>query len=123
MLEDLWNRFKSAGYTGSISSRSLSGMEGVHFTEKSDSGEDDSFIHEAVYGMDPDYTAVCIIRTGFNGDKGSLPVIDVDGWQDAAKAAEALDSAILNGLGHTKSFVITGSGAVVRFGYAGDDLF
>ena len=98
-------------------------MEGIHFTEKSDSGEDDSFIHEAVYGMDPDYTAACIIRTGFTGDKGSLPVIDVDGWQDAAKAAEALDSAILNGLGHTKSFVIKGSGAVVRFGYAGDDLF
>jgi len=123
MLEDLWNRFKSAGYTGSISSRSLSGMEGIHFTEKSDSGEDDSFIHEAVYGMDPDYTAVCIIRTGFTGDKGSLPVIDVDDWKDATKAAEALDSAILNGLGHTKSFVIKGSGAVVRFGYAGDDLF
>ena len=123
MLEDLWNRFKSAGYTGSISSRSLSGMEGIHFTEKSDSGEDDSFIHEAVYGIDPDYTAVCIIRTGFTGDKGSLPVIDVDDWQDATKAAEALDSAILNGLGHTKSFVIKGSGAVVRFGYAGDDLF
>jgi len=123
MLEDLWNRFKSAGYTGSISSRSLSGMEGIHFTEKSDSGEDDSFIHEAVYGIDPDYTAVCIIRTGFTGDKGSLPVIDVDDWKDATKAAEALDSAILNGLGHTKSFVIKGSGAVVRFGYAGDDLF
>lgn len=122
MLEDLWNRFKAAGYTGSVSSRSLSGMDGIHFTEKSDSGEDDSFIHEAVYGMDPDYTAVCIVRTGFTGDKGSLPVIDVDGWQDATKAAEALDKAILEGLAHKKAFVIKGSGAVVKFGYEGDTI-
>lgn len=124
MLEDLWNRFKAAGYTGSISSRSLSGMEGIHFSEKSDSDEDDSFIHEAVYGMDPDFVAVCIIRSGFAGDKGSLPVIDVGGWQsDKACASDALDNAVLNGLGHTKSFVIKGSGAVVRFGYSGDELF
>ena len=33
MLEDLWNRFKGAGYTGSIYSRSLSVMEGINFSE------------------------------------------------------------------------------------------
>ena len=123
MLEDLWNRFKGAGYTGSISSRSLSGMEGIHFTEKSDSGEDDSFIHEAIYGMDPDYVAACIIRSGFTGDRESLPTIDVEGWQsDKEHASESLDKAILEGLAHKKAFVIKGSGAVVKFGYEDDTI-
>ena len=123
MLDELWNRFKDAGYSGSVSAKSHSDMDKPRFTEKSDSGEDDSFIHEAIYEMDPDYMAVCVIRSGFTGDTGSLPVVGIEGWQsDKGRAAEALDNAILEGLGHKKAFVIKGSGAVVKFGYEGDTI-
>lgn len=123
MLDELWNRFKGSGYSGSVSAKSHSDMDKPRFTEKSDSGEDDSFIHEAIYEMDPDYVAACIIRNGFAGDKDSLPVIDVEGWQsDKELASESLDKAILEGLAHKKAFVIKGSGAVVKFGYEGDTI-
>jgi hypothetical protein len=123
MLDELWNRFKGSGYSGSVSTRSGADLDKPRFTEKSDSGEDDSFIHEAIYEMDPDYVAVCIIRSGFTGDKDSLPTIDAEGWQsDKELASESLDKAILEGLAHKKAFVIKGSGAVVKFGYEGDTI-
>ena len=123
MLDELWNRFKESGYSGSVSTRSGADLDKPLFTEKSDSGEDDSFIHEAIYEMDPDYVAVCIIRSGFTGDRDSLPTIDVNGWQsDKEHASKTLDNAILEGLAHKKAFSIKGSGAVVKFGYEGDTL-
>ena len=123
MLDELWNRFKGTDYSGSVSVKSESGDGQIHFALKSDSSDDDSFIHEAIYEMDPDYMAVCVIRSGFTGDTGSLPVVGIEGWQsDKGRAAEALDNAILEGLGHKKAFVIKGSGAVVKFGYEGDTI-
>lgn len=129
MLEDLWNRFKGAGYTGSISSRSLSGMEGIHFTEKSDSGEDDSFIHEAIYGMDPDYRAVAIIKqagtkSAEDWAKETFPdgIIDVSFAGSTEDIQNNLDKAILEGLAHKKVLVVHESRAVVKFAYKPEDL-
>ena len=122
MIDKVWAWFTSQGYEGSVSARNPDSGESFAsgtFTSKGNTPDDDIFIHEAIYEMDPDYVAVCIIRSGFTGDKDSLPTIDVEGWQsDKELAFESLDKAILEGLAHKKAFVIKGSGAVVKFGRA-----
>ena len=112
MLDELWNRFKEAGYSGSISSR---------FAIKSDSEEDDRIIHEAVYDIDPDYVSVCVIKN-YSKDSHDLPVLEPESFSSKESAIKALENAVLEGLGHKKAFVIKGTGTVVRFGYEGDSL-
>lgn len=108
MINEFWFRFKNAGFSGSVS---IKGSQ-----TKSDSLEDDSAIYNAVYEIDPDYTQACIIKGGYNKDKSGLIEISLDGL------AENLDNALLEGLGHEKTFVIKENGIVVRFGYENDDI-
>lgn len=121
MLEDLWARFKEAGYCGSVSVKEVLGKsEHDSFAIKSDFDDDDSFIHEAIYNMDPDYTAICVVKSGYKGETSGLPVVSfgAEGSLSKEDIADALDNAVLEGLGHQKALIIKESGAVVRFGYS-----
>lgn len=117
MIDELWEQFRKANYSGSVSVRKQGEEDQVLFAEKSSSPEDDSMIHEAIYGLDPDYTKVCVITAGFEGDKSALPVVSF-----AGNAAEALDQAVLEGLAHRKALIVKESGAIVKFGYKDDEI-
>jgi len=117
MIDELWKQFQNAKYSGSVSVRKQGEDDQVLFAEKSSSPEDDSMIHESIYNMDPDYTKVCVITAGFEGNKSDLPVVSF-----ASDASEALDQAILEGLAHKKALVVKETGAVVKFGYKDDEI-
>ena len=60
MIDNVWTWFTDLGYKGSVSVRNpdsgnsnASGM----FTSKANTPDDDIFIHEALYEMDPDHQA------------------------------------------------------------------
>ena len=112
MIDKVWSWFTSQGFKGSVSVRntdfreiSASGM----FSSKANTPDDDSFIHEAIYEMDPDYRVVAIIKQA--GTKSAEDCIQTN-----------LDNAILEGLAHRKALIVRESGAVVKFGYKPEDL-
>ena len=79
MIDNVWTWFTDLGYKGSVSVRNpdsgnsnASGM----FTSKANTPDDDIFIHEALYEMDPDYTVVAVIKQA--GDKAARD------WANAA---------------------------------------
>lgn len=132
MIDNVWTWFTELGYKGSVSVRnpdsgnsSASGM----FTSKANTPDDDIFIHEALYEMDPDYTMVAVIKQA--GDKAArdwanetfpdgIEEISFEGRPEDIQ--ERLDAAILGGLAHRKVLMVRESGAVVKFGYKPEDL-
>lgn len=99
------------------------------FTSKANTPDDDIFIHEAIYEMDPDYTVVAVIKQ--IGDKparewatetlaGDIDEISFEGSPEDIQ--ERLDKAILEGLAHRKILMVRESGAIVKFGYKFEDL-
>lgn len=132
MIDKVWSWFTSQGFEGSVSVRntdfreiSASGM----FCSKANTPDDDSFIHEAIYEMDPDYRVVAIIKqagtkSAEDWAKDAFP----DGIHEVSFAGSAddiqtnLDNAILEGLAHRKALIVRESGAVVKFGYKPEDL-
>lgn len=120
MLDELWTCFKERGYYGSVSVRNTSGSSKQStFLLKSDPAKNadesatDFAIFAAIYDMDPEYTAVCIVKKGYKGSFDGFPVISCP----RDKITDALDNAILEGLGHKKAFFFRETGAVVLFGY------
>ncbi|MBR4786034.1 MAG: hypothetical protein IK012_12410 [Fibrobacter sp.] len=132
MIDNVWTWFMNLGYKGSVSERNPdsgdSGAAGM-FTSKANTPDDDIFIHEAIYEMDPDYTVVAVIKQ--IGDKparewatetlaGDIDEISFEGSPEDIQ--ERLDKAILEGLAHRKILMVRESGAIVKFGYKFEDL-
>ena len=119
MIDKVWAWFTSQCYKGSVSVRTPSSGEsnasGI-FTSKANTPDDDIFIHEAIYDMDPDYSVVAVIKqVGDDCDE-----ISFDGSPEKIQAR--LDEAILSGLAHKKILMVRESGAIVKFGYKPEDL-
>ena len=132
MIDKVWAWFTSQSYKGSVSVRNPSSDDsnasGV-FTSKANTPDDDIFIHEAIYEMDPDYSVVAVIKQV--GDKPArdwaneafpdgYDEISFDGSSENIQAR--LDEAILGGLAHKKVLMVRESGAIVKFGYSDKDL-
>lgn len=109
MLEQLWEQFKGAGYSGSISIR-----ESGHIVIKSDSEKEYRNIHEAIYQLDPEYKFVKVIQKGFPPTKEMLCI---SLGMDPIQNRDLLENALMEGLGHQKIFKEANSGAIVQFGY------
>lgn len=132
MIDNVWTWFTDLGYKGSVSVRNpdsgnsnASGM----FTSKANTPDDDIFIHEALYEMDPDYTIVAVIKQA--GNKAArdwaeevfpngIEEISFEGSPEDIQ--DRLDEAILEGLAHRKVLMVRESGAVVKFGYKLEDI-
>lgn len=126
MINELWSKFKKAGFSGAVSLRTTGyDSQKIQFSVKSDSPQDDTAILQAVFGIDPDYTVACIIKDGFKGTKENFPIISFAGiiTGEEQNIADELDKAITEGLAHVKTFVVKESGDVVRFGYVEEDIF
>ena len=132
MIDNVWTWFTDLGYKGSVSVRNPdsgnSNASGI-FTSKANTPDDDIFIHEALYEMDPDYTVVAVIKQA--GDKAARDWANAafpDGIEEISfegrpeDIQERLDAAILGGLAHRKVLMVRESGAVVKFGYKPEDL-
>ena len=133
MIDKGWSWFTSQGFKGSVSVKntdfkeiSASGM----FASKANTPDDDTFIHMALYEMDPDYRTVAIIKQA--GTKSAeawaeeaFPdgIIEVSFAGSAEDIQKNLDNAILEGLAHRKVLIVRESGDVVKFGYSEADLF
>ncbi len=131
MIDKVWAWFTSQSYKGSVSVRNPSSDDsnasGV-FTSKANTPDDDIFIHEAIYEMDPDYSVVAVIKQV--GDKPArewakeafpdCDEISFDGNPEIIQAR--LDEAILGGLAHKKFLMVRESGVIVKFGYKPEDL-
>lgn len=132
MIDNVWTWFTDLGYKGSVSVRNpdsgnsnASGM----FTSKANTPDDDIFIHEALYQMDPDYTVVAVIKQASGkaardwaneAFPDGIEEISFEGRPEDIQ--ERLDAAILGGLAHRKVLMVRESGAVVKFGYKPEDL-
>ena len=130
MIEKVWAWFDAQGYKGSISvcdPNALRLSSEPAFTCKANTPDDDIFIHEAIYEMDPDYRVVAIIKEvkGVSSrdvliDNKTLIEVSFEGSPETVQ--QNLDKAILEGLAHAKILRIRESGAIVKFGYTLDDL-
>ena len=132
MIDKLWARFNAQGFSGSVSYKDPLAPDFVNkrlFTCKSNTPDDDIFIHEAIYEMDPDYKVVAVIKQ-VNGKpaeewamdtfpKGFL-VISFEGSPDDIQ--DRLEEGILEGLAHNKVLQVQESGAIVKFGYSESDI-
>ena len=116
MLDDIWNRFKKLGLSGSVSIRNSAEI-GNFFTTKSDTSTDVSEIVKCVFDIDPDYTVVAIVT-----NPPSTSSFDSISLCDEISIHEQLDKCIAEGLAHRKRFVIKESGFEVRFGYRIEDI-
>lgn len=131
MIDKVWAWFTSQCYKGSVSVRTPSSGEsnasGI-FTSKANTPDDDIFIHEAIYDMDPDYSVVAVIKqvgdkTARNWAKEVFPDCDEISFDGCPEKIQArLDEAILSGLAHKKILMVRESGAIVKFGYKPEDL-
>ena len=132
MIDKVWAWFTSQGYKGSVSVRNTdsgeSGASGI-FTSKGNTPDDDIFIHEAIYEMDPDYKVVAVIKQAGNRParewaEDAFPdgfsEISFDGTPEDIQVR--LDEAILDGLAHKKLLMVRESGAIMKFGYKPEDL-
>ena len=132
MIDKVWAWFTSQGYEGSVSVRNPDSIDtaasGI-FTSKANTPDDDIFIHEAIYEMDPDYSVVAVIKQAGNKParewaEDAFP----DGYDEISfegspeSIQERLDEAILGGLAHRKYLMVRESGAMVKFGYKLEDL-
>jgi hypothetical protein len=132
MIDKVWAWFTSQGYKGSVYVRNQdSGASGTShiFTSKGNTPDDDIFIHEAIYEMDPDYRVVAIIKqvgatSAETWAQETYPegVIEVSFAGDAENIQRNLDNAIIEGLAHKKVLKNRESGAIVKFGYKFEDL-
>jgi hypothetical protein len=98
------------------------------FTCKANTPDDDSFIYEEIFEIDPDYRVAAIIKEAkgipasqWLSDDESIPEISFEG--DSDEIQDRLDAAILAGLAHKKMLRIRESGAIVKFGYTLEDLY
>ena len=132
MIDKLWAWFTAQGYSGSVSFKNPDAPDFVNkrvFTCKANTPDDDIFIHEAIYEMDPDYRTIIVIKQ-VNGKPAEewaqeqFPggILEVSFEGDADDVQERLDDAILQGLAHTKVLKVRESGAIVQFGYKLEDL-
>ena len=135
-MNELWFRFKEAGFSGSIAVRTTD-QDIFHdnsptFTTKGNSVEDveacvdlDNAIYEAVFKMDPDYIYACIIKNSNDKPSDLISISFKDANSDDGKKRIrcALDDAILEGLAHQKAFIVEETNAIVKFGYKTNDLF
>ncbi len=132
MIDKVWAWFTSQGYEGSVSVRNPDSGESDAsgtFTSKGNTPDDDIFIHEAIYEMDPDYNVVAVIKQA--GDKPAREWAEdalSNGYDEISfegtpeEIQERLDEAILGGLAHRKVLMVRESGAIVKFGYKLEDL-
>lgn len=132
MIDKVWVWFTSQGYKGSVSVRNPDSGESDAsgtFTSKGNTPDDDIFIHEVIYEMDPDYNVVAVIKQA--GDKPAREWAEdalSNGYDEISfegtpeEIQERLDEAILGGLAHRKVLMVRESGAIVKFGYKFEDL-
>lgn len=120
MVKKLWDKFSALNLSGSVATN----CGQIEIMGERDSW--DSIIYKAIFELDPDYTQACIIKRNspnHNFEQDSrlqeLDVFDLSQEQ----MNELLENAILEGLGHQKSFRIKNSGDLVKFGYGEDILF
>ena len=133
MIDKVWMWFNAQGFKGSVSvydPKALRLSTSPAFTCKANTPDDDSFIYEEIFEIDPDYRVAVIIKevkgipaAEWLRDKQdeSIPEISFDGSPDEIQ--ERLDDAILDGLAHKKILRIRESGAIVKFGYTLEDLY
>ena len=132
MIDKIWSWFVAQGFEGSVSVKDANvppfGLPRL-FTSKANTPDDDTFIHEALYEMDPDYTIVAVIKQA--GNKAArdwaeevfpngIEEISFEGSPEDIQ--DRLDEAILEGLAHRKVLMVCESGAVVKFGYKLEDI-
>ena len=132
MIDKVWVWFTSQGYKGSVSVRNPDSGESDAsgtFTSKGNTPDNDIFIHEAIYEMDPDYSVVAVIKQVGNEParqwaedalSNGYDEISFEGTPEEIQ--ERLDEAILGGLAHRKVLMVRESGAIVKFGYKPEDL-
>ena len=132
MIDKIWSWFIAQGFEGSVSVKGAAptpfGLPRL-FTCKANTPDDDTFIHEAIYEMDPDYTAVAVIKqAGNKAARDWAEEVFPDGIEEISfegnpeDIQERLDEAILEGLAHRKVLMVRESGAVVKFGYKPEDI-
>ena len=132
MIDNVWAWFINQGYKGSVSVKNMDSgkfdASGI-FTSKANTPDDDIFIHEAIYEMDPDYTVVAVIKQAIDKPArewaeekfpNGYDEISFEGTPEEIQ--ERLDEAILGGLAHRKVLMVRESGAIVKFGYKLEDL-
>ena len=132
MINKVWEWFNAQVYKGSISfcdPKALRLTTQPAFICKANTPDDDTFIHEAIYEMDPDYTVVAVIKqAGNKAARNWAEEVFPDGIEEISfegspeDIQERLDEAILEGLAHRKALMVRESGAVVKFGYKLEDI-
>ena len=120
MINKVWEWFNAQGYKGSVSfcdPKALRLSTEPAFTCKANTPDDDTFIYEQIFEIDPDYRVAAIIK-----EAAGIPARE---WlpDGAQEPAEISFDAILEGLAHKKILRIRESGAIVKFGYKIEDLF
>lgn len=131
MINKLWDWFSAQGYKGSVSvcdPNALRLSTQPPFTCKANTPDDDTFIYEEIFEIDPDYRVAAIIKEAkgipaseWLPDGAQEPVeISFEGTSDEIQGR--LDDAIIGGLAHKKMLRIHESGAIVKFGYTLEDL-
>lgn len=131
MINKVWDWFNTQGFMGSVSvcdPKALRLTTQPAFTCKANTPDDDSFIYEEIFEIDPDYRVAAIIKEAkgipanqWLSDDESIPEISFEG--DSDEIQDRLDAAILAGLAHKKMLRIRESGAIVKFGYTPEDLY
>lgn len=109
MLKLLWEQFKAKGYSGSVSTRQSS-----ETVIRADSEADYRNIHDAIYNLDSEYTYVFVIQEGF---VATDEISSISLGLDPIKNRNALEDALMEGLGHKRIFREATTGAIVQFGY------
>ena len=132
MIDKLWAWFNAQGFSGSVSFKNPEAPDFVNkriFTCKGNTPDDDIFIHEAIYEMDPDYKVVAVIKQvggkpaeEWALDKFPKGFLEISFEGDSDDIQERLDEGILNGLAHNKVLKVRESGDIVVFGYKPEDL-
>ena len=132
MINKVWEWFNAQGYKGSVSvcdPKALRLSTQPAFTCKANTPDDDTFIYEQIFEIDPDYRVAAIIKEAagipareWQPDGAQEPAeISFEGTPDQIQGR--IDDAILEGLAHKKILRIRESGAIVKFGYKIEDLF